>query len=71
MSTPAMEFSTKRGPNSDHISYRSPWEFVGSDDGFATPEEPALAHDGVSDEATLEMLQQLGTRPLSHEDTQF
>ena len=63
-----MEFSTKRDPTSDHMSYRSP--VIESDDAFANPEEPALALDGVPGEAMPERLQQLGTRPLSFEDTQ-
>ena len=63
-----MEFSAKRGPTSDHKSYRSP--FVESDDASAISEEPALAHDGVPGEAMPGRLQQLGTRPLSLEHTQ-
>ena len=63
-----MEFSAKRGPTSDHNAYRSP--VVESDDASATPEKPALAHDGVPGEAMPGRLQQLGTRPLSLEHTQ-
>ena len=68
MPTPAMQFSTKRGLTSDYKSYQSP--FVESDDTSAPPEESSLALHGVPGEAMPEMLRPLGTRPLSHEDTQ-
>ena len=63
-----MQFSTKRGPISDYKSYQS--QIGESDDASATPEEPVSALHGVPGEAMPEMLRQLGTRPLSHEDTQ-
>ena len=63
-----MESSGKRGPTSEHKSYRSP--VIESIDTSATPEELALAVDGIPREAMPGRFQQLEMRLLSHEDTQ-
>ena len=63
-----MKSSGKRGPTSEHKSYRSP--VIESIDTSATPEELALAVDGIPREAMPGRFQQLEMRLLSHEDTQ-